>query len=151
LVTGLYNTVAHPIDTATGVYNFGKAAVNDPLGVGKNIAVGLGNTLSNPEGIGTAVFGVVSSLAPGAIASRGAAVSRTTIVNGIDDFLGPGSRAFRNDAGDLIMLSADEAKRIRFDINRPYPHQSPHAHVDQLIDGQWQKSGQIYPTDVPPR
>ena len=43
------------------------------------------------------------------------------------------------------------ARRVRFDINRPAPHTSPHAHVEELVDGKWRKSGPIYPTDVPPR
>ena len=79
------------------------------------------------------------------------AAARTTIVNGIEKYLGPGSRAIKNEAGDLILVSKDGAKRVRFDVNRPYPHESPHAHVDELINGEWVKSGQIYPTDVPHR
>lgn len=40
----------------------------------------------------------------------------------------------RHVAGDKIFLSADKCRRIRFDINRPFPHQSPHAHVEELVN-----------------
>jgi hypothetical protein len=46
-------------------------------------------------------------------------------------------------------MSADETKRVRFDINNPSPHKNPHAHVEQKIEDNWVKSGPIYPKDVP--
>jgi hypothetical protein len=54
-------------------------------------------------------------------------------------------------AGDTILVSKDGTRRIRFDIKRPHPHQSPHAHVEELKNGRWKKSGPIYPRDVPGR
>lgn len=47
-------------------------------------------------------------------------------------------------------VSDDGLRRIRVDINRPYPHSSPHAHVEELVNGRWVRSGPLYPTDVPP-
>lgn len=66
------------------------------------------------------------------------------------DWLGPNWRVINNQAGDTIVLSDDGLRRLRFDINRPYPHSSPHAHVEELVNGRWVKSGPLYPTDVPP-
>lgn len=70
--------------------------------------------------------------------------------NKISDWLGPGARAVKNDADDLVLLSKDGTRRVRFDVNRPYPHKNPHAHVDELVNGKWVKSGQIYPRNVLP-
>ncbi len=67
----------------------------------------------------------------------------------INSWLGEGAQAMKNKAGDLVFLSKDGAKKVRFDINRPAPHTNPHGHVEELINGNWNKSGPIYPTDVP--
>lgn len=64
------------------------------------------------------------------------------------DWLGPTSRLIKNKAGDIILLSADGLKRVRFDINRPFPHENLHSHVEELINGEWQGI-RIYPHDVP--
>jgi RHS repeat-associated protein len=72
-------------------------------------------------------------------------------LDAIKEWLGPGARTVRNKNGDLVAISQDGARRVRFDINHPYPHQSPHSHVEWLENGQWVKPGQIYPPDVPPR
>jgi RHS repeat-associated protein len=69
----------------------------------------------------------------------------------IESWLGPGAKAIKNDAGDLVMVSRDGTRRVRFDVNRPYPHESPHGHVEELVDGRWQKSGPVFPNDVPKR
>lgn len=60
----------------------------------------------------------------------------------------------RNEAGDLVMESADGLKKIRFDINRPAPHKNPHSHVEifKKVKNKKvpvEKSGPIYPKDVP--
>ena len=82
----------------------------------------------------------------------GRMVDQPLTVSAVDmaeDWLGPNARMITNQAGDKIFLSADGTRRLRFDINRPYPHSSPHAHVEELVNGVWVKSGPIYPTDVP--
>lgn len=66
-------------------------------------------------------------------------------------WVGDDARLIRNDAGDTILISKEGTRRVRFDVNRPYPHQSPHAHVEELVNGEWRKSGPIYPADVPQR
>jgi hypothetical protein len=68
----------------------------------------------------------------------------------IENFLGPEARVITNSAGDKVFMSKDGLRRVRFDINRPAPHKSPHAHIENLVNGKWQKSGPIYPRDVFP-
>ncbi len=96
------------------------------------------------------VFGGVGGKAIGAGAAKRGGGSIDDLVSNIAEWLGPGSRAIKNDAGDLIMVSANGTKRLRFDINRPYPHGSPHSHVEELVNGTWKKSGPIFPKDVTP-
>jgi len=90
-------------------------------------------------------------------AADAAAAADTTVAAGdiastasaMVDWLGPDARVIANGAGDKVFVSSDGTRRIRFDINNPYPHDRPHSHVQQLINGQWVKSGPIYPSDVP--
>jgi hypothetical protein len=54
----------------------------------------------------------------------------------------------------LVIESADGAKKVRFDINDPSPHNSPHGHVEEFkqVKNKMKpkyKSGPIYPKDVP--
>ncbi len=70
------------------------------------------------------------------------------LVEDAAEWLGAGARVITNAAGDKIFLSADGLRRIRFDINRPSPHLSPHAHVEEKLGGKWTGSGQLYPCDV---
>ncbi|MDL2225931.1 hypothetical protein LJC20_07070 [Eubacteriales bacterium OttesenSCG-928-M02] len=66
------------------------------------------------------------------------------------EWLGDDSRVITNKSGDKVFVSADGTRKVRFDLNNPGPyHQSPHGHVEELINGSWNKSGQVYPWDVP--
>ena len=47
----------------------------------------------------------------------------------LGDFLGRGSKARLNDAGDLLLQSQDELREVRFDLNNFSPHDAPHVHV----------------------
>ncbi|MCH9634488.1 MAG: hypothetical protein S4CHLAM7_12400 [Chlamydiae bacterium] len=67
----------------------------------------------------------------------------------ISDWLGRGSKLITNDAGDLIFLSEDGLRCVRFDFNITRPHNNVHAHVEAKVNGKWVKSGPIYPLDVP--
>jgi len=73
------------------------------------------------------------------------------IADDMSEWLGRGAKIVKNEAGDPVFLSKDMTRRVRFDFKNPYPHQNPHAHVEELIGGKWIKSGPIYPTDVLPR
>ncbi|MDD2377030.1 MAG: hypothetical protein PHD15_05710 [Clostridia bacterium] len=67
----------------------------------------------------------------------------------IKDLLGKDTKIIINKNGDKIFISKDGTRRVRFDINNPSPHQSPHAHIEELVNGAWKKTGPVYPTDVP--
>ena len=71
----------------------------------------------------------------------------------IVDHVGDDARAFLNGAGDLVVQSSDEMREVRFDINHPAPHQSPHAHVIEYERVKNRKvevrNDRIYPSDVP--
>jgi RHS repeat-associated protein len=108
-------------------------------------------------GLGAITFGA-SKVIKAAKAARAAkaAGSRTPslvddTVKRADEWLGPDVRMITNGAGDKIFLSDDGLRRIRFDLRSPAPHASPHAHVEEFVNGRWVKSGPIFPTDVPPR
>lgn len=67
----------------------------------------------------------------------------------IKKWLGDEAKLIRNKDGDLVLVSKDGSRRVQFHMENPSPHNNPHAHVDQKINEKWQKSGQIYPKDVP--
>ena len=73
----------------------------------------------------------------------------TDLAKDIKDWLGKDARVITNKNGDKVFMSGDGTKRIRFDINNTSPHNNPHGHVEELVNGKWVKSGPIYPTDVP--
>lgn len=90
------------------------------------------------------LLGIYDLTAPADIAS---VVEETA--NMIKGWLGDDYIMFTNDSGDKVFLSADGTRRVRFDLNKPAPHNNPHAHVEELVNGKWVKSGPIYPVDVP--
>ena len=67
----------------------------------------------------------------------------------IQSYLGKDYRVITNKNGDKVFISKDGKKRVRFDLNNPHPHNNPHAHAEELVNGKWEKSGPIYPNDVP--
>ena len=67
----------------------------------------------------------------------------------VSDWLGEGTRLIRNRTGDPVFLSKDGIRKVRFDFNRPFPHENPHLHVEELVNGQWKEAHRIFPIDVP--
>jgi hypothetical protein len=67
----------------------------------------------------------------------------------IKAYLGENSLLIRNQAQDLVLISQDRLRKVRFDFNNPKPHNNPHMHVEQIKGSKWKDSGQIYPVDVP--
>jgi hypothetical protein len=51
----------------------------------------------------------------------------------ISEWLGNGTKFIRNEAGDPIFLSKDGLRRVRFDFNRPSPHNNLHAHIQTKL------------------
>lgn len=66
----------------------------------------------------------------------------------VSEWLGSESRLIKNKAGDVVLLSKDMERRVRFDFIRPNPHNNPHMYIEELIKGEW-KGPRIYPTNVP--
>ena len=69
----------------------------------------------------------------------------------ITEWLGPGPRLITNQSGDIVVISKHGTRKVRFDLNNTNPHEVPHGHVEELIDGEWVGSGPIYPKDLPHR
>lgn len=67
----------------------------------------------------------------------------------ISEWLGEGTKLIRNNAGDPIFLSKDGLRKVRFDFERPYPHENPHIHFERFLNGGWLEENKIYPIDVP--
>ena len=69
------------------------------------------------------------------------------------NWLEPNSKVITNSSGDKVFVSQDGLRKIRFDMNNPKPHSSPHMHIEELINGKWKpvdpNNAQIYPIDVP--
>ena len=83
------------------------------------------------------------NLMAGVLAGGGIASKQT------QSWLDKNYEVITNKAGDKIFISKDGARRIRFDLNNPSPHKNPHAHVEELINGKWTKSGPVYTKNVP--
>ena len=49
-----------------------------------------------------------------------------------------------NQSGDKVFFSKDGTRKIRFDLNNPSPHNSPHINVEELFNGKWKAVAQNY-------
>ena len=54
----------------------------------------------------------------------------------ITQWLGEGSRAIINKNGDLVLMSKDGLRKMRFDIINPHGY-PPHMHLEVLENGEW--------------
>jgi len=63
------------------------------------------------------------------------------------EWIGKDPKVIINSSKDMIILSKDNKRRIRFDINNTSPHQNPHVHLEYNTNGKW-KSERYYPKDV---
>ncbi|MEG0472581.1 MAG: hypothetical protein RR588_09615 [Solibacillus sp.] len=91
---------------------------------------------------------IAGGIAGNYVEGAGGGDNNTNIAQEIKNWLGDDAMVITNKNGDKIFISSDGGRRIRFDINNPSPHNNPHGHIEQFIDGAWQKSGPIYPNDV---
>jgi hypothetical protein len=85
-------------------------------------------------GRGVAVAGALTPFSGGQIRGAGKLLEK------LADFLGVGSKARLNNAGDLLLQSQDELREVRFDFNNFSPHDAPHVHV---IEYEWVKNKKI--------
>ncbi len=90
------------------------------------------------------------------VAKRGVQLSKQSSSNkisqlegNISEWLGKEAKMIKNKTGDTVFLSKNGTKKVRFDFNHPAPHSNPHGHIEEFFNGKWNKSGPIYPTDVP--
>ncbi len=67
----------------------------------------------------------------------------------VSGWLGEGTKVIHNTAGDPVFLSKDGIRKVRFDFSRPYPHENPHLHFEEFVNGEWKEISRIYPNDVP--
>ncbi|MBI4656491.1 MAG: fibronectin type III domain-containing protein [Elusimicrobia bacterium] len=65
-------------------------------------------------------------------------------------WLGPGAKVFKNKAGDLVMISKDNLRKIHFDLKHPYPHKNPHFQIEEIINGRLEKT-RVWPKGVEPK
>jgi len=54
------------------------------------------------------------------------------------EWLGDDPVAIKNQNGDLIARNAENTLRFQAHFNNYYPHNQPHIHLDQFINGQWE-------------
>ena len=77
-----------------------------------------------------------------------------SLVKQIQNYLGKEARAFRNEAGDLVIESHDGLIQYRVDLARTYPHLNPHMHIMRFRYEKNKKlkilNLRIYPKDVKP-
>ena len=57
----------------------------------------------------------------------------------ITQWLGEGSRAIIKDSGDLILMSKDGLRKMRFDIINPHGY-PPHMHLEIFRNGKWRNA-----------
>lgn len=65
----------------------------------------------------------------------------------IREWIGKDAKLITNSCDDIIILSKDGNKKIRFDINNTSPHHNPHIHIETKVNGRW-KTNRIWPNDV---
>ena len=105
--------------------------------------------VSKVESTGKVIIGAGMKEAATKTASTTAKGSIQKVKDDIVEWLGADFRFIRNSNDDIVLLSSDDTKRVRFDFNHPAQHEYPHMHVEELVDDTWVKSGPIFPTDSP--
>ncbi len=92
---------------------------------------------------GITVFGARAVIATvmGLTRAAGSTAKITRAAQSIEEYLGgKPDRIFRNRADDLVIMKGN--KKIRFDINNPYPDKEPHFQIERLGDNnKWRDAG----------
>ena len=105
--------------------------------------------LSKVETAGKVIIGAGMKEAATKTASTTAKGSIQKVKDDIVEWLGADFRFIRNDNDDIVLVSADNIRKVRFDFKEPHPHKSPHMHVERYENGDW-VSERVYPFDVIP-
>ncbi|QVL55809.1 MAG: hypothetical protein KFB95_00980 [Simkaniaceae bacterium] len=76
------------------------------------------------------------------------------VIKQIKNFLGKESRAFYNEAGDIVIESKDGLRQFRVDMLSTKPHKNPHSHVIRYRTEKNKKgkldNKRVFPKDVKP-
>lgn len=67
----------------------------------------------------------------------------------IVEWVGEDARFIRNEYNDVVIVSADNTRKVRFDLNHPNPHLNSHMHTEEYVNGEWIKT-RVYPSEVTP-
>ncbi|MBO7489270.1 MAG: hypothetical protein J6T88_03230 [Bacteroidales bacterium] len=103
-----------------------------------------GNALSDPS----FYFSIAASIAvTGKIQSPSCNNKVALAETKIREWIGKDAKLITNSCDDIIILSKDGNKKIRFDINNTSPHHNPHIHIETKVNGKW-KTNRIWPNDV---
>ncbi len=109
---------------------------------------GWGDTHNWSKGLGA---GAAEILTGAAIAKI---MKARQVARAAEEWLGKGSRAWRNKAGDVIVESEDGLRQIRFDFKNTSPHKNPHTHVIEFKQVKNKKmkvfEERIFPRDLTP-
>jgi len=119
------------------------------MGGSAMFAAGYGqSSVTTPEGAEAVAQLQEDGIAVGKPGNPAASIEKA--LQAAKDWLGKEVRAITNKDGDSIFMNKAGTKKLRFDIKNPSPHENPHAHIEELINGKW-RGPRIYPRDVPPR
>ncbi len=83
-------------------------------------------------------------------ACRGVSELTDDFLRLLDDLFPDGYTPVKGSTSDWVIMGPTQDVKVRIDFSTPYPHINPHAHVERLRNGVWEKSGPIYPVDVVP-
>lgn len=73
----------------------------------------------------------------------------TQIEHSISEWLGEETKLIYNKSEDVILLSNNGKKRVRFDFNNPHGNK-PHMHIEEKINSKWKdasKTHRVYPKE----
>jgi RHS repeat-associated protein len=73
-----------------------------------------------------------------------AATGTRELAKKLCDWIGENPNRFQSNQS-VGWNSADGLRTVRFDIFEPFHHGAEHMHVEELVDGVWQKSGALFP------
>ena len=98
------------------------------------IVQGAGKAVQAEQAAGKAVTGAAVEQK---IANASSSVQETA--KSVKQWLGKGSRMIINDNGDLVLMSKDGLRKMRFDVKNPHGY-PPHMHLEVFKNGGWRNA-----------
>ena len=124
----------------------GMTALYGVLSLAEVLSVG---GVSRAKTAGKVAIGAGVKEATKETASTAAKNNIQKVKDNIVEWLGDDFRFIKNKHDDIVLVSADNTRRVRLDLNEPYPHKNPHMHAEVKINGDWTEE-RVFPYDVPP-